>query len=96
MTNRSISLLAGITGKSLAEKEKITKEIVTIEYEKIIAQAKNFIKLCSDKEQVKTIASLKDPNELFDYLNNLNIVEISILSAYGIDVAFMNVLKVSE
>jgi len=96
MTNKSISLLSAMTNKNLDEKIEIAKEIVAIEYKKIIAQARNFEKLYKEDKLVNAILETKDNNELFEYLNKLNILEISLLSSYGIEVSFMNVLKVSE
>lgn len=96
MTNKSIALLSEMTGKKLVEQEKITKEIVAIEYNKIIAQANNFKKLYNDDELVNALLNVKGSDELFEYLNKLSIIEISLLSSYGVEVAFMNVLKVSE
>ena len=96
MTNKSISILSAMTSESLDKKIEMAKEIVAIEYNKIIAQANNFKMQYKEDEFVNTIVNIKDSGELFEYLNKLNILEISLLSSYGIDVAFMNVLKVSE
>lgn len=96
MTNKSISLLSEMTGKSLEQKIEMTKEIVAIEYKKIIAQANNFKQICNEDKLVNMMLQKNDSEEMFEYLNNLNILEISLLSSYGIEVSFMNVLKVSE
>ena len=45
---------------------------------------------------VKNIISTKNSDELFFYLDHLTVIEISLISSFGIDVAFMNLLKVSE
>lgn len=95
MTNKSIELLTKMMINDKEQKIEIAKEILKIEYKKIIAQAKNFNKMCNTEKFVNDILGFKDSNELFDYLNNLSVVEISLLSSYGIDVAFMNLLKVS-
>lgn len=95
MTNRSIELLMKMmNGKE--KKIEIARKIVGVEYDKIVAQAKNFNKMCNTEKLANDILNFKDSDELFDYLNDLSIVEISLLSSYGIDVAFMNLLKVSD
>lgn len=96
MTNKSIELLTKMMINDKEQKIEIAKEILKIEYKKIIAQAKNFNKMCNTEKLVNDILRFKDSNELFNYLNNLSVVEISLLSSYGIDVAFMNLLKVSD
>ena len=96
MTNRSIAILANIQNKSYEEKEKAVKEVVSIEYKKIIVQAKRYNKICNWDNYVKNIISTKNSDELFFYLDHLTVIEISLISSFGIDVAFMNLLKVSE
>lgn len=96
MTNKSIELLSKMTLKEKNEKNEIAKQIVEIEYKKIIAQAKRFKSTCNTEKIVNVMFDFKDSNELFEYLNGLSIAEISLLSSYGIDVAFMNLLKVSD
>ena len=95
MTNRSIELLTKIMNDK-NKKMEVARQIVEIEYKKIIAQARNFNKMCNTEKLANDILEFKDSNELFDYLNDLSVVEISLLSSYGIDVAFMNLLKVSD
>lgn len=95
MTNKSIELLTKMMNDKDQEM-KIAREIIKIEFKKIVAQAKNFNKMCNTEKLANDILEFKDSNELFDYLNDLSIVEISLLSSYGIDVAFMNLLKVSD
>ena len=96
MTNRSIMLLKNIQGESYEGKKGIAKEILTIEFKKIIAQAKKFSQSYDEDTLVNTILNIKDSEELFIYLDSLSVVEISLLSSYGIDISFMNLLKVSE
>jgi len=96
MTNKSIRLLLDMQSKKYNEKEIVAKEILEIEYKRIVAQAKNFLKTCDKDELVEAILEFENSKELFDYLNHLSLIEISLLSSYGIDVAFMNLLKVSE
>ena len=96
MTNKSIELLTKMMIKDKEQKNEIAKEILKIEYKKIIAQAKNFNKMCNTEKLVNDVREMKESDELFNYLNNLSVVEISLLSSFGIDVAFMNLLKVSD
>ena len=96
MTNKSIELLSKITQKDKNGKNEIAKQVIEIEYKKIIAQTKNFNSTCSTEKLVNVILDFKDSNELFEYLDGLSVAEISLLSSYGIDVAFMNLLKVSD
>lgn len=97
MTNKSIALLNGLAEKTISEKESIIKEVVSIEFEKIIAQA-NILKKKSNVEDrfVKGILATKNSDELFCYLKKLTMVEISLITSYGIDVDFMNIINVSE
>ena len=96
MTNRSISILAKMMIKNKDKKVKYAKQIIEIEYNKIIAQTRNFIKVCNTEKIANDILEFKNSEELFEYLYNLSVVDISLLSSYGIDVAFMNLLKVSD
>lgn len=96
MTNKSIELLSKMTLKDQNEKIQIAKQIVEIEYKKIIAQAKKFNNMCSTEKIVNVMFDFRNSNELFEYLDELSVAEISLLSSYGIDVSFMNLLKVSE
>ena len=96
MTNRSIAILAGIQNKSQEDKAQAAKEIVTIEYNKIIAQAKRYSKMCEWDKYVKDILATTNSEELFSLLDKLTFVEISLVASYGIDVLFMNLIKVSE
>lgn len=96
MTNRSILLLRNMQEKDYDEKEKIVKEILDIEFTRIIAQSKKAYKDYMGDKLIDSMVNLKNSDELFDYLNVLSIVQISMLASYGIDVSFMNLLKVSE
>ena len=96
MTNRSVRLLISMENCSINEKRKIIREVLDIEFSKIIAQANKFSKMCEDDGIVNELLKVKDSDELFTYLNKLNAIEISALASYGIEVAFMNLLKASE
>lgn len=96
MTNKSIAILAGIQNKSQEEKSRAVKEVVAIEYKKIIAQAKRYSKMCNWDKYIKSILAATNSEELFCFLDKLTFVEISLVASFGIDVEFMNLLKVSE
>ena len=67
------------------------------EYKKIKAQAKNFLKNGKKSDKiVEGLINCDSSDELFEYLKKLSVVEISIITSYGIDVSYMNMLKVSE
>lgn len=97
MTNKSIRLIMAMEGKNIIEKQLIIKEILSVEFDKIKAQAKIFEKNSNEEnELVKGVTISESSEELFEYLNKLSVIEISLLDAYGIDVDVMNILKVSE
>ena len=97
MTNKSINLIMSLEGKSKIEKELILREILSIEFKKIKAQVENFqSKSEFENELAKGIMNTNNSDELFSYLNQLSVIEISLLDAYGIDVSVMNLLKVSD
>ena len=87
MTNKSIRLIMAMEGKNIIEKQLIIKEILSVEFDKIKAQAKIFEKNSNEEnELVKGVTISESSEELFEYLNKLSVIEISLLDAYGIDV----------
>lgn len=97
MTNKSISLIKSLEGKNIFEKEQILSEVIAIEFNRIKAQAKLFEKNSNMSDKlVEGVIKAENKDELFIYLKNLSVVEISLLTSYGLDVNFMNILKVSE
>ena len=97
MTNKSINLIKNLDGKSKTEREEIIKKVLSVEFEKIKAQAKLFKKNSdSNEKMIETILNIENSEDLYNYLSGLSIVEISILSSYGLDIDYMKILKVSE
>ena len=97
MTNKSISLIITMEGKSYEEKEAILREVVSIEFHKIKAQAKVFFKHTREENQnIADICNIENSDALYDYLNQRTIEEISMLTACGIDVGYMNLIKVAK
>jgi len=96
MTNRSIKLLRDLLNKSYNVKENIIKSVTEIEFSRIVSQARNFCKIYDENELANNLIECKNSEELFNYLDKLSVIEISLLSSFGIDVSYMNLLKVSE
>ena len=97
MTNKSMALILSMRDKNNEQKELILKEVVSIEYKKIKAQAKNFLKNGKKSDKiVESIINCNSSDELFECLKKLSVIEISIITSYGIEVSYMNMIKVSE
>ena len=92
MTNKSINLIRNIEGKDKSEKEAIIKEVIDIEFKKIKAQAKLNFK--SHNVHIENIAKIENSEELYEYLMKLSVVDICLISSIGVDVNFINMIKV--
>ncbi len=92
MTNKSINLIRNIEGKDKSEKEAIIKEVIDIEFKKIKAQAKLNSK--SHNVHIENIAKIENSEELYEYLMKLSVVDICLISSIGVDVNFINMIKV--